>query len=520
MAEIHRSNPLPTPDELQRFEQAVAEGTAGYILIQGLLWSAYVAAILWGGTRLILGGLDLGLPYYTSTPLEEMLDVVGEVLAHTQLIVLEFQYATGLPWCVLGLLLIALRMFSSAHFRLRVAAEAFGEPTTPKAYLKPTLIILVTLGSIGAVLWLNCLPDAARIHGLIRTWEMARYSWRAAHPVAGISNPAQAVLFVANWAMILFWCRWLVGPLPLDYRRSRAREVKADRAWLRTIFLGAPVKFGLPRLRDFTFREVPGTGSAPEPVISTSSLGWEDLILPEPTLEHIRLTLEVLSDPDKQRLLPVPPRGMLLYGPPGTGKTQVARVIASVGNFNLYTIGTAEARGQFIGWGPARIRSIFEAARNNPPAILFIDEIDALAPNRTSFVDSGGMFADTVNELIQQMDGLSGERVFTIAATNHPERIDPAVLRRLGVDPATRLWAIEIPLPDYECRRKLLQHILKNQPLSADFDWTAIVRLSDGLSGDGLNSLCTQAGLNAIKQRRVALTTEDFFAALGHTCTS
>lgn len=118
------------------------------------------------------------------------------------------------------------------------------------------------------------------------------------------------------------------------------------------------------------------------------------------------------------------------------------------------------------------------------------------------------------------MDGLSGERVFTIAATNHPERIDPAVLRRLGVDPATRLWAIEIPLPDYECRRKLLQHILKNQPLSADFDWTAIVRLSDGLSGDGLNSLCTQAGLNAIKQRRVALTTEDFFAALGHTCTS
>lgn len=248
-------------------------------------------------------------------------------------------------------------------------------------------------------------------------------------------------------------------------------------------------------------------------------LGWEDLVLPAETLEKIRTTLAVFQLPELRRMVPEPPKGMLLYGPPGTGKTQTARVIASVGGFNFYTLGSAEARGKWIGHGAARIKEIFDEARRNPPAIIFIDEIDNLAADRgglEGYEAGGAFFLDSVTELLQQMDGLD-EHVFAIAATNRPHAIDPAILRRLGVDPETGAWAIEIPLPDASCRSRLLRRYLRTVPLEPGFDLSLIVGRTNGLSADTLKTLCTQAGMRAISRGRRSVTEDDFLMELVKT---
>jgi ATP-dependent 26S proteasome regulatory subunit len=425
-------------------------------------------------------------------------------------------------WFLGMALLIFIRILRSVAYRITISKLAFGGGAVQGAHLKGLLMAALIAAPIA---YFGCLLGTP--HPKIPLW----------------------LGYTAVPLLMLF----LVLPIQGNYKLERAHDCATNRAWWRTVLFGAPVLAKQGNAQPMTQSKVPlsptqsravlrqepipqqqetnrrvvsleeemqqrVTGPPPKPLIRSEKLTWNDLILSEKTLKQIQITLEVLKDPKKRRLVVSPPRGMLLYGPPGTGKTQVARVIASVGQFNFYTLSSAEARGAFIGHGAARIKQIFETARNNLPAIIFIDELDAIAANRQeiSAGSGSGMFTDTVNELLQQMDGMDERRVFVIGATNLPERIDPAMLRRLGVDPTTYRWAIEIPLPDEQCRAKLLRLYTQKMLVEQGLDITSIVRLSEGLSGDGLQELCNQAGLQAIHQGHERVMTEDFLAAISH----
>ncbi len=421
----------------------------------------------------------------------------------------------------LGLaLLIFIRILRSVSYRITISKLAFEPRAIQGAHLKGFLMAALLAVPIAYFGYLLGSP-----HPKIPLW---------------LSYTAVSLLML-----------FLVVPIQGNYKLERAHDCATNRAWWKTVLLGAPVIAKKGNAQPIVQGRVPPkqtqsrevfrqepiyqqrqeenrrvvsreeemqqrvTGAPPEPITRTEKLTWDDLILPEKTLKQLKLTLEVLQNPKKRELLVSAPRGMLLYGPPGTGKTQVARVIASVGKFNFYTLGAAEARGSFIGHGAAKIKQVFETARNNLPAIIFIDELDAIAGNREDIAGSGsGMFTDTVNELLQQMDGMDERHVFVIGATNLPKKIDPAMLRRLGVDPTTYRWAIEIPLPDEQSRRRLLRMYTQKMRVERGLDITSIVRLSEGLSGDGIRELCNRAGLEALGEGHERVTTEDFLAVL------
>jgi AAA+ superfamily predicted ATPase len=409
-------------------------------------------------------------------------------------------------WLVGLLGLIIWRIRCAVELRIQIARELLGRQGKEQAkllgWLTAGIILLPMISFVAAMLLL----DAAR-------------------PFLSLPN-LPPTLFQAGLLytclMLLWWC---FVPAGRTASRHSALDIWQNSGWFGSLLAGVPINFDsdaatyAPRPAQFRpdptpHHAEPTPTNRPQPVRMEQHLSWDDLILQEDTLQQIQTTLQVLTDPTKRRLIAFPPRGMLLYGPPGTGKTQIARVIASVGGFHFYSLGAAEARGEYIGHGPARIRAVFEEARTHRPAILFIDELDGIAPDRNSLGGQSAMFIDGVNELLQQMDGLDDRQVFVIGATNRPESLDPAILRRLGVDPTTLRWAIEIPLPDATCRLRLLKLFLKNVPVEPSLNLKKIVELTEGLSGDGLRTLCNQAGLQGVKKGHSRLGLQDFLAVM------
>ena len=197
---------------------------------------------------------------------------------------------------------------------------------------------------------------------------------------------------------------------------------------------------------------------------------------------------------------------MLLYGPPGTGKTMMAKAVANQTDATFIKMAGSELVQKFIGEGARLVRDLFELAAEREPAILFIDEIDAIAAKRTESKTSGDAEVQrTMMQLLSEMDGFDQRGdVSIIAATNRFDMLDRAILRPGRFD---RL--IEVPDPDAEGREKILDIHTAEMSLD-DVDLGAIAETTEGFSGAELESLATEAGMYAIRDGRTEIRAEDF----------
>jgi len=206
-----------------------------------------------------------------------------------------------------------------------------------------------------------------------------------------------------------------------------------------------------------------------------------------------------------------PPAGVLLHGPPGTGKTMLAKAVANETDATFIKMAGSELVRKFIGEGARLVRDLFELAAEREPAVIFIDEIDAIAAKRTESKTSGDAEVQrTMMQLLSEMDGFDerGE-IRIIAATNRFDMLDRAILRPGRFD---RL--IEVPNPSFDGRERILEIHTQGMDLADTVDLSTIAGKTDGLSGAELASLATEAGMFAIRDQRTNVTEDDFDDAL------
>jgi len=232
--------------------------------------------------------------------------------------------------------------------------------------------------------------------------------------------------------------------------------------------------------------------------------------------EQIREVREAVEEPlvnaEQFREVGIePPSGVLLHGPPGTGKTMLAKAVANETDATFIKMAGSELVRKFIGEGARLVRDLFELAAEREPAIIFIDEIDAIAAKRTESKTSGDAEVQrTMMQLLSEMDGFDerGE-IRIIAATNRFDMLDRAILRPGRFD---RL--IEVPNPDREGRERILEIHTQEMNLDDDVDLGAFAAETDGLSGAELASLATEAGMFAIRDGRTTVQQSDLHDAL------
>jgi cell division protease FtsH len=205
------------------------------------------------------------------------------------------------------------------------------------------------------------------------------------------------------------------------------------------------------------------------------------------------------------------PKGVLLVGPPGTGKTLLARAVAGEAGVPFFSISGSEFVEMFVGVGAARVRDLFEQARQKAPAIIFIDELDALGRARGSYVAGGhDEKENTLNQLLVEMDGFDPRAgLVLLAATNRPEILDPALLRAGRFD-----RQVLVDRPDKAGRVQILTVHLKRATLAADVDAEQIAALTPGFSGADLANLVNEAALLATRRGSDAVQMQDFTAAI------
>ncbi|SIR65973.1 proteasome-activating nucleotidase Pan2 [Natronorubrum thiooxidans] len=206
-----------------------------------------------------------------------------------------------------------------------------------------------------------------------------------------------------------------------------------------------------------------------------------------------------------------PPSGVLLHGPPGTGKTMLAKAVAHETDATFIKMAGSELVRKFIGEGSRLVRDLFEMARERQPAIIFIDEIDAIATTRTESKTSGDAEVQrTMMQLLSEMDGFEARgEIRIIAATNRYDMLDRAILRPGRFD---RL--IEVPEPDREGREQILQIHTRGMRVDDEVDFEQLAAETEGYSGAEIESLATEAGMFAIRDDRNEVHHEDFLEAL------
>ena len=240
---------------------------------------------------------------------------------------------------------------------------------------------------------------------------------------------------------------------------------------------------------------------------------YDDIGGLESQIKEVREAVEApLMDPEQFRTVGIdPPTGVLLHGPPGTGKTMMAKAVANRTDATFIKMAGSELVQKFIGEGARLVRDLFELAAEREPAIIFIDEIDAIASKRTESKTSGDAEVQrTMMQLLSEMDGFDRRGdISIIAATNRFDMLDRAILRPGRFD---RL--IEVPEPNVDGRTQILSIHTRNMTLASDIDLEAIAEDTEGFSGAELESLATEAGMFAIREGRTEVTREDFDAAL------
>ena len=223
---------------------------------------------------------------------------------------------------------------------------------------------------------------------------------------------------------------------------------------------------------------------------------YEDVGGMKEVVERVRELIELpLKHPELFRKLGIePPKGVLLYGPPGCGKTLLAKAVATESDAYFIAINGPEIMSKYYGESEQRLREIFEEARKNAPAIIFIDEIDSIAPKREEVI--GEVEKRVVAQLLTLMDGLQERgKIVVIGATNRIEAVDPALRRPGRFD-----REIEIPMPNKQGRLEILQIHTRNVPLAEDVNLAKLAEMTHGFTGADLAALVKEAALNAIKR--------------------
>jgi transitional endoplasmic reticulum ATPase len=223
---------------------------------------------------------------------------------------------------------------------------------------------------------------------------------------------------------------------------------------------------------------------------------YEDIGGLHEEIQRVREMVELpLRHPELfQRLGIEPPKGVLLHGPPGCGKTLLARAVANESEANFFSINGPEIMSKFYGESEAKLREIFQQAQQNAPSIIFIDELDAIAPKREEV--TGEVERRVVAQLLALMDGLSGRgNVIVIGATNRPGALDPALRRPGRFD-----REIEIGVPDKRGRYEILQIHTRGMPLAEDVDLKKLSEMSHGYTGADVAALCRETAMKALRR--------------------
>ncbi|MEN6513396.1 proteasome-activating nucleotidase [Methanoculleus sp.] len=230
-------------------------------------------------------------------------------------------------------------------------------------------------------------------------------------------------------------------------------------------------------------------------------------------IEEVREAVEYpLTKPEiYERVGVEPPKGILLYGPPGTGKTLIAKAVARQSKARFIRMSGSELVHKYIGEGAQLVRELFVLARERAPAIVFIDEIDAIGSMRTNDGTSGSAEVQrTLMQLLAEMDGFGNRgNVRIMAATNRIDMLDPALLRPGRFD-----RIIAVPLPDAGARLEILKIHTAKMSLSGNVDLAELAELAGNTTGAELQAICREAGMMAIRRDADAIDREDFLAAI------
>jgi len=226
-------------------------------------------------------------------------------------------------------------------------------------------------------------------------------------------------------------------------------------------------------------------------------------------IQEIKESVELpLTHPEYYEEMGIrPPKGVILYGPPGTGKTLLAKAVANQTSATFLRVVGSELIQKYLGDGPKLVRELFRVAEEHAPSIVFIDEIDAVGTKRYDS-NSGGEreIQRTMLELLNQLDGFDSRGdVKVIMATNRIETLDPALIRPGRID-----RKIEFPLPDEKTKKRIFTIHTARMTLAPDVHLDDLVMSKDDLSGADIKAICTEAGLMALRERRMKVTDEDF----------
>ncbi|RUS31509.1 P-loop containing nucleoside triphosphate hydrolase protein [Jimgerdemannia flammicorona] len=255
-------------------------------------------------------------------------------------------------------------------------------------------------------------------------------------------------------------------------------------------------------------------GDDVDPMVSVMKLekapteSYADIGGLEQQIQEIKESVELpLTHPELYEEMGIkPPKGVILYGVPGTGKTLLAKAVANQTSATFLRVVGSELIQKYLGDGPKLVRELFRVAEEHAPSIVFIDEIDAIGTKRYDS-NSGGEreIQRTMLELLNQLDGFDSRGdVKVIMATNRIESLDPALIRPGRID-----RKIEFPLPDVKTKRRIFNIHTSRMTLSDDVDLEEFVMSKDDLSGADIKAICTEAGLLALRERRMKVVAED-----------
>lgn len=305
----------------------------------------------------------------------------------------------------------------------------------------------------------------------------------------------------------------------------RAEPIQQENTWLYLLFSFAPALLIIGAYVWF-FRRIAKQGGGPGgglmgigrstarrfDATTDERVTFDDVAGIDEAEEELAEVVDFLRDPKKYtRLGGTAPKGVLLVGPPGTGKTLLARAVAGEAGVPFYSMAGSEFVEMIVGVGASRVRDLFKQAREHAPAIVFIDEIDAIGRARGQMAIGGASEQEqTLNQLLTEMDGFSSrEGIIVLAATNQPDVLDRALLRAGRFD-----RRIIVNLPDRKGRAAILEVHTANVPLASDVDLMELGAATPGLSGADIRNLVNEAALLAARREQDEVRQKDFLDAL------
>lgn len=294
-----------------------------------------------------------------------------------------------------------------------------------------------------------------------------------------------------------FWAQMLVGFLP--WLLIIGFFIWSSRALQNRLGNGAGGMTGFGRSKAKRFQA------------ATGGLSYEDIAGLDSAKQDLQEVIDYLKTPNKYHSLDAHmPRGILMMGPPGTGKTMLAKATASEAGVPFYSVSGSEFIEMFVGVGASRVRDMFDQARKEAPALVFIDEIDSVGRVRGTGMGGGNDEREqTLNQILAEMDGFDAEdAVVVLAATNRPDVLDPALLRPGRFD-----RKVTLELPQRAARHAILQVHCRKKQLADDVQLEALAASTPGFSGAELANLVNEAALSAVRDARQSLQQQDFIDA-------